>query len=53
MLRTGQGEHWNTGWLLKYDFNKNNYGPIGVFLSWKKKLYADLKEIQKIEFVEY
>ena len=50
-LATGQGKDYTTGYLLDYDYIKNNYGLTAVDLSRQKELDADLKAIQQIEFV--
>ena len=50
-LTTGQGEDYNTGCLLDYDYIKNHYRLIAVDLSRQKELDADPKAIQQIEFV--
>ena len=50
-LTTEQGEDYNTGCLLDYDYIKNHYRLIAVDLSRQKELDADPKAIQQIEFV--
>ena len=50
-LMTGQGEGYTIGCLLDYKYIKNHYKLRAVDLSRQKELDADLKEIQKIEFV--
>ena len=49
--QTGQGEDHTTGCLSDYDNNKNHYRLIEVDLRRQKKLDADQKAIQQIEFV--
>ena len=49
-LTTRQGEDYTTGRLLDYDV-KNYYRLIPVDLSRQKRLDADPKAIQQIEFV--
>ena len=46
------GHDYTTGCLLDYDYIKNHYRLIAVDLSRQKELDADLKAIQRIEFVE-
>ena len=50
-LATRQGEDYTTGRLLDYDYVKNYYRLIPVDLSRQKRLDADPKAIQQIEFV--
>ena len=50
-LTTRQGEDYTTGHLLDYDYVKNYYRLIPVDLSRQKRLDADPKAIQQIEFV--
>ena len=50
-LTTRQGEDYTTGRLLDYDYVKNYYRSIPVDLSRQKRLDADPKAIQQIEFV--
>ena len=50
-LTTRQGEDYATGRLLDYDYVKNYYRLIPVDLSRQKRLDADPKAIQQIEFV--
>ena len=45
-LRTGQGEDYTTGFLLDYDYIKNHYRLIAVYLSRQKELDADTKGFQ-------
>ena len=47
-LRTGQGEDYTTGFLLDYDYIKNHYRLIAVYLSRQKELDADRKAFQQI-----
>ena len=49
--QTGQGADHITGCLPDYDNNKNHYRLIVVDLRRQKKLDADPKAIQQIEFV--
>ena len=51
-LTTGQGEDYTTGCLLDYEYIKNHYRLIAVHLARQKKLDADPKSIQQIDFVE-
>ena len=46
----GKGEDYATGSLLHYDYFKKNYKLVAVDLSKQKKLNADLRAIQQIEF---
>ena len=50
-LTTRQREDYTTGRLLDYDYVKNYYRLIPVDLSRQKRLDADPKAIQQIEFV--
>ena len=50
-LTKRQGEDYTTGRLLDYDYVKNYYRLIPVDLSRQKRLDADPKAIQQIEFV--
>ena len=50
-LITGQVEDYTTGCLLDYEYIKNHYRLIAVDLSRQKKLDADPKATQQIEFV--
>ena len=50
-LTTRQGEDYTTGRLLDYDYVKNYYRLIPVDISRQKRLDADPKAIQQIEFV--
>ena len=50
-LITGQGEDYNTGCLLDYEYIRNHYRLIAVDLSRLKKIDAEPKVIQQIEFV--
>ena len=51
-LKTGQGEEYATGCLSDYDYIKNQYRLIVIYLSRLKELDADSKAIQQKEFVE-
>ena len=50
-LTTGQGEDYTAGCFLDYEYIKNRYKSIAVYLSRQKVLDADSKAIQQIEFV--
>ena len=50
-LTTGQGEDYTAGCFLDYEYIKNSYKSIAVYLSRQKVLGADSKAIQQIEFV--
>ena len=50
-LTIGQGEDYTTGWLLDYDYIKNDYRLIVVDLIRQIELDADTREIQQIESV--
>ena len=50
-LATWQGEDYNIGCLLEYDYIKNHYRLIAVDFSRQKELDADPKAIQQIQFV--
>ena len=50
-LRTGQGEDYTIGCLIRYDYIKNHYRLIAADLSSQKELNADPEAIQQIEFV--
>ena len=50
-LTTGQGQDYTTECLLDYDYIKNQYSLITVDLSKQKKLDANPKVIQEIEFI--
>ena len=45
-LTTGQGEDYTPGYLSRYDYIKNHYKLIAVYLSRQKELDADPKAIQ-------
>ena len=49
-IATGQGDYYITGCLLDYPYFKNYYKLIAIALSKQKKLYADPKVIQQINF---
>ena len=51
-LTTGQGEEYATGCSSDYDYIKNQYRLIVIYLSRLKELDADSKAIQQKEFVE-
>ena len=46
----GQGDDCTTGYLLDYQYFKNHYQLIAVYLSEPKKLDVDLRAVQQIEF---
>ena len=50
-LTIGKGEDYATGYLLDYEFIKDNYRLIAAHLSRQKELDADSKAIEQIEFV--
>ena len=47
---TGQGDDYTTGYLLDYQYFKDQYNLITVDLSNQKELDADSRVIQQIEF---
>ena len=47
---TGQGEDYTTGCLIDYQYFKGHYSLIAVDLSKQKKLDADSRAVQQIEF---
>ena len=49
-IATGQGDDYTTGYLLDYQYFKDHYQLIAVHLSKQKKLDADPRAIQQIEF---
>ena len=51
-ITTGQGEEYATGCSSDYDYIKNQYRLIVIYLSRLKELDADSKAIQQKEFVE-
>ena len=51
-LTTGQGEEYATGCSSDYDYIKNQYRLIVIYLSRLKELDADSKAIQQKGFVE-
>ena len=51
-LTTGQGEEYATRCSSDYDYIKNQYRLIVIYLSRLKELDADSKAIQQKEFVE-
>ena len=46
----GKGEGYTTGSLLEYDYFKKHYKLVAVNLFKQKKLDADSRAIQQIEF---
>ena len=46
----GKGEGYTTGSLLEYDYFKKHYKLVAVNLFKQKKLDADPRAIQQIEF---
>ena len=46
----GKGEDYTTGSLLDYNYFNKHYKLVAVDLSKKKKLDADPRAIQQIEF---
>ena len=50
-LTTGQGENYTTGCLIDYDYIKNLYIIIPIYLNRQKELDYDPKVIQQIKFV--
>ena len=51
-IATGQGDDYETGCLLDYNYVKDYYKTIAVDLSEQQALDADRKAIQKINFTE-
>ena len=51
-ITTGQGDDYETGCLLDYNYVKDYYKTIAVDLSEQQALDADRKAIQKINFTE-
>ena len=49
-IATGQGNDYKTGCLLDYPYYKDHYKLIAIDLSKLKKLNADSRAIQQIEF---
>ena len=49
-MKTEQGEHFTTGYLLDYAYMKNHYRLIAADLGREKALDADPKSIQQIGF---
>ena len=50
-IATGKGDNCATGCLLDYDYFKKNYQLIAIDLSKQRKLDADPRVIQQIEFI--
>ena len=49
-IATGQGDDYTTGCLLDYQYFKDRYNLIAIYLSKQKELDADSRAIQQIEF---
>ena len=49
-IATGKGDNYATGCLIDYQYFKDHYQLIAVDLSKEKKLDADPRAIQRIEF---
>ena len=47
---TGQGDYYTTECLLDYQYFKDHFNPIAVYLSKQKELHADSRALQQIEF---
>ena len=47
---TGQGNDYTTGCLLDYQYFKDHYQLIAIYLSKQKELDADSRAVQQIEF---
>ena len=47
---TGQGDDYTKGCWLDYQYLKDHYNLIAIYLSKQKELDADSKVIQQIEF---
>ena len=47
---TGQGDDYTTGCLLDYNYFKNYYKMIAIYLTKKQAVDADPKAIQLINF---
>ena len=50
-IATGKGDNYATGCLSDYDYFKKNYELIAIDLSKQRKLDADPRAIQQIEFI--
>ena len=48
-LTTAQSENYTTGCLVDYEYIKNNYKLMAVYLSGQKELDSDPIAIQQIE----
>ena len=49
-IATGKGDDYTTGCLLNYPYFKDHYKMIAVDLSKQKKLDADSRKIQQVNF---
>ena len=49
-IATGKGDDYTTGCLLGYQYFKDHYQLIAVYLSKQKELDADPQAIQQLEF---
>ena len=49
-IATGKGDDYTTGCLLNYPYFKDYYKMIAVDLSKQKKLDADSRKIQQVNF---
>ena len=47
---TGQGNDYTTGCLLDYQYFKDHYQLIAIYLSKQKELDTDSRAVQQIEF---
>ena len=50
-VMTGSGEDYTTGFLLDYDYSKNNYKLVCCDLSKQKVLDSNSKANQQVEFI--
>ena len=50
-IATGQGYDHATGCLLDYNYFKNHYKMIAIYLNKQKVLDVDPKAIQQINFI--
>ena len=49
-IATGKGDDYTTGCLLNYPYFKDYYKMIAIDLSKQKKLDADSRKIQQVNF---
>ena len=49
---TGQGDDYKTGCLLDYNYFKNHYKMIAIYLSKQEPLNTNPKAIQQINLLE-